>query len=279
VHLVTPSLPAPTPTDPAAPPPTMRPPAGPLAWPLRVLWSLLFALLTATMVLVGGVAQVLALPWDRGRRVAAWAYRLFWGRLLWLLHPSLSPTLVGAERLGPGPYIVVSNHQSSLDIPAGFMLPLPLRVVVRHQHFDIPGVGGWLRLSRQVRLDREDPQGIRKGLDDALASLDAGFSLLIFPEGTRTPEGSLGRFHRGAFRLAKDAGVPVLPFVQQGTAWLFPKGVYLPRCLHQPMRFSVLPPVDPADFGTARAMARAVEDAMRAVIEGPAADREGGGPL
>ncbi len=240
---------------------------NPLTWPIRALSSSMFLLFTAGMVLGGGLCQLLALPWDPERRVSAAFYRFFWGRLLFALHPTLDRQLRGMEHVGPGPYIVVSNHTSSLDIPSAYVLPLPLRVVIRHQHFQLPGVGAWLRFTRQVRLERDDPDGVQQGIDAALASLRAGISLLVFPEGTRSPDGELHRFRRGAFRLSMDTGVPVLPIVQEGFGPVYPRGFLVQHRLRGRIRFTVLPPVSPAGFRTARALSRRVEAMMREVIE------------
>lgn len=222
-----------------------------------------FGVVSVLMVLVAFPLQVLALHFDRHRRLAARMYHLFWGRLYFASCPAVQVHRSGLDRVGDGPYVVVSNHTSSLDIPGAFAVPVPLRVVIRHEHFRIPVVGAWLRFTRQVCLDRSNPTGLKRGLEHAVQSLRDGYSLLIFPEGTRSERGELGRFHRGAFRLAKDAGVAVLPVVQTGFEAFYPKGTLVPTRVFQRCTLQVLDPVSPDDFGTARALSRHVEGLMR----------------
>jgi 1-acyl-sn-glycerol-3-phosphate acyltransferase len=131
----------------------------------------------------------------------------------------------GLERLGPGPYIFAPNHQSHFDIAAllGY-LPGITRFAAKREMFAEPVLGAVLRTMGMIPVDREDAQGSSERLNQLELT---GFSLVIFPEGTRSPDGTLQPFKKGAFVAAIHLGVPIVPVVCKGTAGIMPKGKYL----------------------------------------------------
>jgi 1-acyl-sn-glycerol-3-phosphate acyltransferase len=131
----------------------------------------------------------------------------------------------GLEGLGPGPYIFAPNHQSHFDIAAllGY-LPGITRFAAKREMFAEPVLGAVLRTMGMIPVDREDAVGSSERLNRL--KLD-GFSLVIFPEGTRSPDGTLLPFKKGAFVTAIHLGVPIVPVVCKGTAGIMPKGKYL----------------------------------------------------
>jgi len=210
--------------------------------------------------LVLGLAMLLLWPFDRDRRGMARAMRLLWGRAnfwtnpLWTVHPE------GLQHVGPGPYVVVSNHQSITDIPNLLRFLPPLVIGARDGVFRAPGIGGFLRLSGQVHSGRF--------AEEAAAALDRGLSVLVFAEGTRSPDGHLQRFRNGAFHLAREVGVPVLPVVIDGSRDLLAKGDLFPTKARIRVRVAVLPPVDPASEPSTPELKSAVHRAMKDVLEG-----------
>jgi 1-acyl-sn-glycerol-3-phosphate acyltransferase len=133
--------------------------------------------------------------------------------------------LRGLERLGPGPYIFAPNHQSHFDIAAllGY-LPGRNRFAAKREMFAEPVLGAVLRTMGMVPVDRDDSAASIERLNRL--TLD-GFSLIIFPEGTRSRDGQLLPFKKGAFVAAISLGVPVVPVVCKGTARIMPAGRYL----------------------------------------------------
>ena len=131
----------------------------------------------------------------------------------------------GAERLGTGPYVFTPNHQSHFDIAAllGY-LPGCNRFAAKREMFAEPILGAVLRTMGMIPVDRGDSQASIERLNRL--ALD-GFSVIIFPEGTRSPDGGLLPFKKGAFVAAISLGVPVVPVVCKGTARIMPKGQYL----------------------------------------------------
>ena len=131
----------------------------------------------------------------------------------------------GLEHLSGGPYVFTPNHQSHFDIAAllGF-LPGSNRFVAKREMFSEPILGLVLRTMGMIPVDRDDPLASIERLNRL--KLD-GFSVIIFPEGTRSPDGTLLPFKKGAFVAAIMLGVPVVPVVCKGTTLIMPKGKYL----------------------------------------------------
>jgi 1-acyl-sn-glycerol-3-phosphate acyltransferase len=131
----------------------------------------------------------------------------------------------GLERLATGPCIFTPNHQSHFDIAAllGY-LPGSNRFAAKREMFAEPILGAVLRTMGMIPVDRDDPQASIGRLNRL--ALD-GSSVIIFPEGTRSPDGNLLPFKKGAFVAAIALGVPVVPVVCKGTARIMPRGHYL----------------------------------------------------
>ena len=131
----------------------------------------------------------------------------------------------GREHLGKGPYIFAPNHQSHFDIAALLgLLPGTTRFAAKREMFAEPILGAVLRTMGMIAIDRDDPLASIERLQRV--TLDGG-SLVIFPEGTRSPDGELLPFRKGAFVAAIHLGVPIVPVVCKGTTRIMPKGQYL----------------------------------------------------
>ncbi len=228
-------------------------------------WTLFMGVSLLNLSL-GAFLQTLALPLDRSKRLCLWVNHWIWGRMLYAVEVFWPLRRIGFERVATGPYIVVSNHSSVLDIPANMTLPLPLRVVGKTSLFRVPVMGWYMRFSRQIPLDAEDPLSISTMMHSCREALAEGVSVLIFPEGTRTEDGNLGPFNRGAFRLAKDLEVPLLPVVIRGTRDILPKGSLLAARPDGAVTVEVLEPIDPRGYSTARKLSNTVHRSMRALL-------------
>lgn len=132
----------------------------------------------------------------------------------------------GAERLGPGPYLLVANHASNMDIPVVLAaLDLPLRFLATGGLYRLPVVGAFMRSLDMIEpAHRGRPAG-RPGLvEQARGVVGRGHSLVVFPEGGRTRTGELLAFHKGAFTLAIALGIPIVPVAVRGTFAAWPPG-------------------------------------------------------
>lgn len=147
------------------------------------------------------------------------------GVALTRLNPFWKIEVVGAEKITDprNPYVFVSNHQSMADIPVLAHLPGEMKWMTKKELFSVPFLGWMLRLAGDIRVDRDNPRAAVQAIRRARWYLENNCSVMIFPEGTRSPDGEVKAFHDGAFRLAVDTGVPILPVVVEGTFDCLPK--------------------------------------------------------
>ena len=126
--------------------------------------------------------------------------------------------------------IFASNHQSTIDIPAMFgYLPAQFRIMAKQILFMVPFLGWHLYLSGNIPIDRKNPKKAQRGLLQAATRVRKNISLFVFVEGTRTRDGSLRKFKRGSFTLAKKLNVPIVPVAIMGTFDLMPAGSILAK--------------------------------------------------
>ena len=183
-------------------------------------------------------------------------------------HVAVDPVDVGALR---PPYVVVSNHQSQADIPVISLLPWEMKWVAKKAVFDVPVMGWLLKLAGDIPVDRKDPKSRASVLGRARRVLRHGTSVMLFPEGTRSRDGRVKRFHDGAFRLAIAAGVPVLPLAIDGTMDALPKHGW--QFSRADVRLTALPPVS-TDGLTSHDVEALRDHVRRLIVEQVAAWRE-----
>jgi len=174
---------------------------------------------TALMVTTCGVHA--AAVGDRAtfvRMQRLWAQGLarFWG---------MQVRSFGTDRLDPSAtYVVMSNHQSHVDIPALFVaLPVVPGFLAKKELRKVPFLGTALELGGHVLIDRRKRVDAFRALEDAAQQVRAGATLVVFPEGTRSNGGSLGSFKKGGFHLARQAGVAIVPVGIRGSGSILPK--------------------------------------------------------
>ena len=134
--------------------------------------------------------------------------------------------ITGRDRIDPArTYVLMSNHQSVFDIFALFRgVDVPLRMVAKRELFWIPILGWSMWMCGFIPIDRSNRERAIRSLDRAAGKIRAGVSVLVFPEGTRSRDGTLQPFKKGGFMLALEAGVPVIPVVVLGTDRIMEKG-------------------------------------------------------
>ena len=141
----------------------------------------------------------------------------------------VSISVTGTEKLDPGkPYIFAANHQSQFDIFVlqGF-LGVDFRWLAKKELFQVPIWGPAMRKAGYIPVDRSRGRQALKSLGEAAQKIAAGTSVIIFPEGTRTPNGMLQEFKAGAMVLAIKSGVDIVPVAIKGTYEILPKGKLL----------------------------------------------------
>ncbi|MBI4961872.1 MAG: 1-acyl-sn-glycerol-3-phosphate acyltransferase [Desulfomonile tiedjei] len=134
-------------------------------------------------------------------------------------------SLIGAEKVVPGQsYIVTPNHQSYADVLALVsVLPVSFRWVIKKELLKVPLFGGALAATGAISLDRSNRTQSVQRLRAGAEKLKGGWSVLIYPEGTRTPDGHLQSFKKGAFMMAVQTGMPILPVTSNGAHKVLPR--------------------------------------------------------
>jgi 1-acyl-sn-glycerol-3-phosphate acyltransferase len=232
---------------------------------LRAAGSALFwifmTLSSVAMFPVALLCWALTLPFDR-RKVILHRLTCFWASLYTWLNPAWPVVVVGREKIDRDEtYVMVANHQSLLDILVLFRLFRHFKWVSKIENFRIPCIGWNMRLNDYIQLKRGDRSSVAVMLRTCRENLAAGNSIMMFPEGTRSPTGKLRGFKPGAFNLAKDAKRPLLPIVVHGTASALPKRGAILRGRHR-ILIEVLDPIPYPDFAEEEA-----EDFMLRVRE------------
>jgi 1-acyl-sn-glycerol-3-phosphate acyltransferase len=155
----------------------------------------------------------------------------------------------GREQLqGPQTYLVMSNHQSLYDIPVLFRTIGPnLRMIGKQELFRVPIFGGALAAAGFISIDRSNRHAAIRSLQRARDLLASGTHVWIAPEGTRSQSGRLLPFKKGAFYLALEAGLPILPVTLRGTRNILPAhGVRSRAGAH--VSAHIHAPIDPRPF-------------------------------
>lgn len=167
----------------------------------------------------------------------------FWALIYIYGNPFWKVRVIGSENIVKGQcYVVVVNHQSSLDIPLLYRLPMQFKWVSKAEVFKVPLVGWNLWLNRHIGIARGNAISARHMVERCVASLSRGNSVLIFPEGTRSRDGKIGRFKEGAFLVAREAEVPILPVVVHGTSEALPRDSFVAK-RRQTFTIKILPPI------------------------------------
>lgn len=146
----------------------------------------------------------------------------------------LTFSIKGTEKIVPGTsYIITPNHQSNADILALLMtLPVRFRWVVKKELLRIPLFGSAIRGTGAISLDRKDREGSVRRLKEGTSKLGGGWSVLIYPEGTRSSDGRLQPLKKGAFMMAVQTGIPILPVTCNGAFKVMPKNTLVIKAGH-----------------------------------------------
>jgi len=155
-----------------------------------------------------------------------WASRVFavtWAKTIAFLTP-VRVTVEGGENAHrEQSYVAVINHQSQFDILLVYgWLELDLKWVMKKELRKIPGIGIGCEKAGHIFVDRTKPKQASRAITEALARMGKGVGILFFPEGTRSPDGHLLPFKKGAFRLSVEQDLPILPVTLVGTREVLP---------------------------------------------------------
>ena len=189
------------------------------------------------------------------RMVENWARRLIWvagGKV----------EVTGKENIPDGPAVFVANHQGNFDIPMVLtQLDKPHALIAKASLAKVPGLHGWMNLLECLFLVREDDKQAVRVLMDGTRYVKAGHSLIIFPEGTRSKGGEMHEFKGGAFRIATQSKVPIVPITIEGTYHMLEE----PKRIHPAQVYiTIHPPIETA--GMSRPEVRALPERVKEQI-------------
>jgi 1-acyl-sn-glycerol-3-phosphate acyltransferase len=195
------------------------------------------------------IVWLLSMPFDRNRAAIHW-FLMYESLFLSFLIPVWKIHIEGREKAKKGAtYVIISNHQSLLDILMMNCLRYRYKWISKIENFNIPVIGWYLKMADYIVVDRGNEESKLEMLERSFECLKKGISIMIFPEGTRSLSNEIGFFKRGAFQLALEANVPILPVLIDGTGGILPKHGLIFGSGHH-IRIKVLDQVNPADFGT-----------------------------
>jgi 1-acyl-sn-glycerol-3-phosphate acyltransferase len=182
----------------------------------------LYVLSTVFFIVFGIVIIFLSGP-DAANRIAGRG----WARFNCFMTPIKVDVVGRTNIIDHQSYVVVANHQSSFDIFVlwGF-LGIDTRWVMKKQLRKVPLFGLAGKLGGNIYIDRNDRKGAHESLKEVRKILPNGVSLIMLPEGTRSRDGNLREFKKGAFVLSLDLGIPLLPVSIVDTKYILPPGTY-----------------------------------------------------
>ena len=222
--------------------------------PVVIIWSIIISLMIIIGCALGG-----------GK---FWGYYpgKWWGWLI--VRIFLLPVKVEGKGLieRDQSYVFVANHQGAFDIFLiyGF-LGRNIRWMMKHQILKIPFVGTACKSSRQIIIDKRGPKRIKASYDQAREILKEGVSLMVFPEGARTFTGHMGHFTRGAFMLADELQLPVVPITINGSFNVMPRTKDWHFVNWHPLSITVHQPIYPIGEGSTN-VASTMTDSYSAVM-------------
>ena len=213
---------------------------------LSALYYLFLVLLCTLFMILSALALVVCYPFDRGRRTVHELSRIL-VRIFFFIPPFWRQRVIGRELIDrKRRYVIVVNHNTVIDIPALYYIPLNFRWVSKREVFRTPFFGQYLLLHGDICINRgHAAAALEQLVRDGKKWSWRGASVAVFPEGTRSKDGEIHRFKAGAFTLAKEAGVDILPVVLDGTKTLIKKNLAFNWGNRITVR--VLPPVPAAE--------------------------------
>ena len=193
-----------------------------LLWPYQIYSWLIFLPYVAISTLFFGVLAVVS-AFLVGPKIASFIGGAGWCRLIGYATP-IFVTVHGRGNIDKRQsYVIIANHQSHYDIPLLYgWLGIDFKWVMKKELRKIPGLGIGAEKVGHIFIDRSNTQKAIESIRIAKTKIKDGTSVVFFPEGTRTNDGKVKRFHKGAFNMAGELQIPILPITIVGTNRILP---------------------------------------------------------
>lgn len=236
---------------------------------MRLIRTIYWVLFTIGSLLLAGIYLPYLWYLQRRGRIqrreeVIWNFAHWWGRIL-LGATGSKIKVYGAENIPPGPVVAMGNHQSYFDI----MLVLgyidkPLAFIAKKELERAPVISSWVRQMGGIFLDRKDMRQAARVFQQAVEKVQGGYSMVIFPEGTRSRSAEMAEFKKGSMKLPLRAGAPIVPVSIDGTYKIFEGNGY--RIGPTDIILTIAPPIMPQDY--AGKSTAAVAEMVREQVEG-----------
>ena len=217
---------------------------------IKSLFVWMFIILAMTILFpVSFILWLLLYPFDHERAAIHW-WLVIEGCLLTKLIPIWKISVEGREKaIRKTPYVIISNHQSILDILIMNCLRCRFRWISKIENSKVPFLGRYMRMAKYIAVERGNKESKAEMMVKAAESLRNGISVMMFPEGTRSPDREIAPFKLGAFQLAIMTDKSILPVIIDGTGGVLPKHSLI-FTKNNILKIKVLDPVHPGSFGT-----------------------------
>ncbi len=230
----------------------------------RIYQILIMCPLIIVATIVTAVMTVIGSALGGGRW---WGYypEVIWARIFcWLAFVKV--TVRGRENIDPSTsYVFVANHQGAYDIFTVYgYLGHNFRWMMKQSLRKIPFVGWACRWAHQIFVDNSSASATRRTMQEAEKLLSGGMSLVVFPEGARSWDGNMRQFKRGAYRLAVEFSLPVVPLTIDGAFDVLPRFKRLPVPGH--IRLTIHKPIHPEADG--HDLAKLMDQSRQAIADG-----------
>ncbi|MBN2655978.1 MAG: 1-acyl-sn-glycerol-3-phosphate acyltransferase [Spirochaetales bacterium] len=237
-----------------------------LSFILTIYEVTLFVAVCLTFYPVALLIFVFTAPFDK-RRTLLHKFSCVWGSMYIWFQPFWKVTWEGKENIQDDQaYVLVSNHQSLLDIVVLYGLFKHFKWVAKNSLLKVPFVGWNMALNDYIIIKRNDAKSQIDMMKKSEKMLREGNSIMIFAEGTRSPDGNLGTFKRGAFIMAEKAEVPVIPIaldnmykaVKKNSLWINKT---------TDMKVKIFPPLNPKDFKNTKEISAKVQEIIAGQLD------------
>jgi len=209
---------------------------------LSCLYLVWVVFISAILFPIAVLIRLITTPFDR-KLVVLNFFSHFWGSLYFWTNPFWSLEISGREHLPKNrPVVFISNHLSTIDVLVVSRLFTHFKWVSKIENFKIPFIGWTMYLNRYVAIKRGGLSSIKSMMKQSNSHLANGSPIFIFPEGSRASDGVLKSFKTGAFKIAQEADVDIIPIVLSGTDKAVPKNSLMFKG-HQHIGVKVLPPI------------------------------------
>jgi 1-acyl-sn-glycerol-3-phosphate acyltransferase len=207
-----------------------------------------FIVLSTAFLVLSAIALVVFYPFDKRRFIVHKLSKWWTNHCFLYINPFWKTIFAGKELVDKNKsYIIVSNHQSLIDIGMMYYVPCVFKWISKYEVLSVPIIGQMLYIHGDIMIKRGKSESAKKMLNQSKKWLERGASIAVFPEGTRTKDGRVHRFKEGAFLLAKQTKTPILPVVLDGAFAVLPKNEVLLKTKHR-FQLKILPEISVSEI-------------------------------